>query len=1318
MEKDLYRLALEKSPVGFAYHKIVLDDNNRPIDYEFLDINPAFRVMTGLDDPVIVGKTVTEVIPGIKNGDFDWVSFYAEVAMGGGEKEFEQYSLPLDRWYRVNVFSPEKLHFITFFTDISGVKNNERMLEITLQSIGDAVIATDAKGKVTSMNKKAEEYTAWTSEEAKGRDLTDVFQIVNSESGERVLNPVEIVLRSGRIQNLANHTVLIDRNRQRRQIADSAAPITDENGMIYGVVMVFRDVTTEYEAQKEIESFAKFPGENPNPVMRVSAGGLILFSNAAAMRDLQIQKDQLVDNKWVEIIKKCMDKNKPFDIEYEIGMKIFLLVFAPVTGNGYINVYGIDITERENNHRLLAINERKYSTLFNNIQDYIMRYDREFRHIDANIAALSVTGKKREEYIGLTHREMGFPDELCGLWEKSIGEVFRTGNPESVIFEWESPDGSIYLDLKFFPELNEQGEVETVLGVSRDITERMRLQAEQEKLLDLLNSLWFLVTSRNVSIKSIADHVLKETYRITESEFSFYGFISDDETKMKIYAWSDQAMEQCAMSDKPFDYKISDAGIWAEAVRERKTVIVNDYAKPDSRKRGLPGGHVPITRLVSVPIFSGEKIVAIAAVANKKTDYTQTDVHALESFLYNAQILIDRQKQEDAIKANETRLEGLLRISRYESGTVQEFLDFALEEIIGLTESRIGYIYFYNEEKKELRLNTWSKDVMKECTVAKPQTLYYLEKTGFWGEAIRQRRPIINNNFTAPNELKKGIPEGHVELKKFLTIPVMIGRRIVAVVGVANKENDYTDSDVRQLILLMDSVWKDTEMRKAENELRKSEERLSLAAKTVRLGIWETNIPLNETTWNSEMYGIFGMDKNTTDTSALNIVDFVHPDDRNRFAMERENAFRNGVDYDLQIKIVRPNGEERHVRTLSHTYEFEDGKPAKIIGVFDDITDQVNTYNTIIRNQRLNAIGEFASGVAHDFNNSLESILGNIELLFLNKGTNDETRDTLQSMKKSVSDASARIKKLQSFNKPSANKSAYVEINLNDVIADVIAQTRPLWKDSAEQNGVYFDIVKNLNAIPDVSGNESELRSAVYNLLKNSVEAMPKGGKIEITTGINDGFVEAAIADNGIGMDEETAAKVFQPFFTTKGYELGRGLGMSGVYSVIQDHKGDIEIARSVPGEGTLIRFRLPVSKNRKLKTPPKPEPVGQTKRLQVLWVDDEQSIRQLGQRRMEMLGHLCDTAENGEKAIRMIQSNPYDLIITDIGMPVMNGWQLIDRVRSMIGVDIEIAVLSGGGEDQLKEMKSGEKEVYILNKPIEIEKLSELLETVVAGKK
>jgi PAS domain S-box-containing protein len=182
-----------------------------------------------------------------------------------------------------------------------------------------------------------------------------------------------------------------------------------------------------------------------------------------------------------------------------------------------------------------------------------------------------------------------------------------------------------------------------------------------------------------------------------------------------------------------------------------------------------------------------------------------------------------RRLADEEIRLNTSRLESLVKIFERKIESVTGFLDYALDEAIRLTGSKIGYIYYYDEERKEFILKKWSNEVMKECNIAEPKTCYELDKTGIWGEAVRQRREIIVNDFEAAHPLKKGYPEGHVKLYKYMTVPVFSGDRIVAVIGVANKAGDYEATDVLQLTLLMDAVWKVVEQRRLEKELKDSE---------------------------------------------------------------------------------------------------------------------------------------------------------------------------------------------------------------------------------------------------------------------------------------------------------------------------------------------------------------------------------------------------------------------------------------------------------------------------------------------------------------
>lgn len=181
-----------------------------------------------------------------------------------------------------------------------------------------------------------------------------------------------------------------------------------------------------------------------------------------------------------------------------------------------------------------------------------------------------------------------------------------------------------------------------------------------------------------------------------------------------------------------------------------------------------------------------------------------------------------------SIHQKETRLQSILNVLEYKTNSLQAFLDHALNEVIRLTRSKFGFLYFYEETSEEFILNSWSKDVFAECRIIEPHARYALEKTGFWGEAVRQGRPIIENEFQKPNPYKRGYPEGHVQVKKFLAVPVFYEEQIVAVVGVANKSHDYDQNDILDISLVMNSIWKSVEIRRMHELIYDSEERYRL----------------------------------------------------------------------------------------------------------------------------------------------------------------------------------------------------------------------------------------------------------------------------------------------------------------------------------------------------------------------------------------------------------------------------------------------------------------------------------------------------------
>ncbi|MGD0280015.1 MAG: PAS domain S-box protein, partial [Smithella sp.] len=303
--------------------------------------------------------------------------------------------------------------------------------------------------------------------------------------------------------------------------------------------------------------------------------------------------------------------------------------------------------------------------------------------------------------------------------------------------------------------------------------------------------------------------------------------------------------------------------------------------------------------------------------------------------------VIEHNIAEMQIRLNERRLMSLSNIMQLGTKTTQEFLDYALNEVIKITQSKIGYIYFYRENSKQFILNTWSKDIMKECTIADPQTCYDLEKTGVWGEAVRQRKPIIINDFQAAHPLKKGYPEGHAHLNKFLTVPVFKDDAIVAVVGVANKAGNYDETDVLQLHLFMDAVWKSVDIKMAEENLHESEERIRAIVNAAHDAIIIIDNNGNVSYWNPASEHILGY--TSAEAIGRNLHELIAPE---RFLPSYHAAFPefqrtgrgNAIDKTLELAARRKDGQEINVALSLSAVNIKGVWNA--VGIIQDISER------------------------------------------------------------------------------------------------------------------------------------------------------------------------------------------------------------------------------------------------------------------------------------------------------------------------------------------------------------------------------------------
>ena len=357
------------------------------------------------------------------------------------------------------------------------------------------------------------------------------------------------------------------------------------------------------------------------------------------------------------------------------------------------------------------------------------------------------------------------------------------------------------------------------------------------------------------------------------------------------------------------------------------------------------------------------------------------------------------------------------------------------------------------------------------------------------------------------------------------------------------------------------------------------------------------------------------------------------------------------------------------------------------------------------RDEKIRVMGNLAGGVAHDFNNLLTAILGRAQQL--SRLTSDsELQSGLETIVKAAEDGAVVVSRLQEFTR-TRREGSFRSVNLTEVIRDVLEFTRTRWEGDALRRGQRLTVTADTEDEAWVLGNVAELREIFTNLVLNSVAAMPDGGDLTIRTSIVGGRVEAVVEDSGQGMTEEVRESIFDPYFTTRGSE-GSGLGMSIVYNIVLRHEGSIRV-ESAPGEGTRVIVELPGTSGPEPSEPAVVEELPVEPGRRVLVVDDERSVRELLCDVLEGEGFDVEGVPGGEEAVAAFSDRPADVVITDLGMVPMTGWDVAREVKALEPATAVILITGWGGEIDSDTARRNQVD-HLLNKPFDLE---EVLATV-----
>jgi len=365
----------------------------------------------------------------------------------------------------------------------------------------------------------------------------------------------------------------------------------------------------------------------------------------------------------------------------------------------------------------------------------------------------------------------------------------------------------------------------------------------------------------------------------------------------------------------------------------------------------------------------------------------------------------------------------------------------------------------------------------------------------------------------------------------------------------------------------------------------------------------------------------------------------------------------------------------------------------------------------IIATERLRALGELAGGVAHNFNNALAIILGRVELL-LARAKSPSVRRQLQVIEQTAKDTARTVKRIEEFARMRQARP-FQAVDLNRLVDEVVELTRPRWKEEAKVNGVSYEVVTEKGSLPPVAGDPSELREALTNLMFNALDAMPGGGRVVFRTGMEGERVCCAVTDTGVGMTEEVRQRVFDPFFTTKG-ERGSGLGLSIVYGIIARHGGKID-AESQVGEGTTFTIRFPIGGDIP-EVPREVSPPVPQRRGKILVIDDEPELLEILGELLTAQGHAVTACSDGQSGLSRFKEGPFDLVITDLGMPGLSGWEVVKQVKRR-SPKTPVALLTGWGDQIALEEARAKGADFLMTKPFTPEDIQAVIAQALASK-
>ena len=857
--------------------------------------------------------------------------------------------------------------------------------------------------------------------------------------------------------------------------------------------------------------------------------------------------------------------------------------------------------------------------------------------------------------------------------------------------------------------------IQAIASQAASAIENARLYGFIKQQVDQLTASYNVsaIINSEINIDHMLSRVLDATGEYLDFDYSIIFAVNSEKGRLRALAYRGFTPEPGIDTVKDFNNN-SISGL-AASIGE--AVIVDDTRLDSNLKSSFPGA---LSEL-AVPIKISDNVVGVFCVGKEnKNSFSNLDEEFLQSLAAQIAVAMDKAELFEKEKERAKRLKIIYEFSRQTSKTlnVSEVLELAADSIRGAFGCHLVFVTLRKNRSGEFYLAQKSAASTLKIT----ENDFAVTDNSLLGRTVNSGRTLYCADIIDDTDYFPGARG----LRSVVCVPLMSSEKVIGVLGLGSvSPNNFSTEDINTIETISDILAGAIDKSSLFKETTEKAERLSLidkintaistaldldsffnvVAKAVTdnagyrwtlLVVPDGDSFICKAGYSPQSLGdiypapVLELLRNKFErvfsTIAPEFVSFAE-----LASMGKPESLQPIVDAGIRHLALLPIGEsEKCEAVLTVGSSRKDGFSVQELSLLHDIAihlqiawqnarlyEQLKSayrrmqeaQDKIIQTEKLRALGEMSSGVVHDFNNILAAILGRVELMIRKMNSIDDKvwlefyKTNLSVIETAVKDGSIILSRISQFTKKKPTEK-FVSIRINEILTDVIELTKPRWYNQALMAGkevnLKFDCPDNLL----VQGSPSELREVFTNLINNAVDAIEMEGMIAITaSNADDGNVLVTVEDSGYGMTEETRKKIFEPFFTTKG-KSGTGLGLSVTYGIINRHNGHIEVESQV-GFGTKFKITLPASGVVEVVEENIEIAESEYVRGSILVVDDEESLREILLEILESIGHTVDIASGGNEAVEMLSNKTYDLVITDLGMDDISGWDLSDIIYS-----------------------------------------------------